>query len=48
MTHPVADMALEVAGGWWTRLVQIAAPHTSTLTYTDTQTENGYTVSQLS
>jgi len=23
MTHPVADLALEVAGGWWTRFTQI-------------------------
>ena len=22
-THPVADLALEVAGGWWTRFAQI-------------------------
>jgi len=23
VTHPVADLALEVAGGWWTRFAQI-------------------------
>lgn len=23
MTHPVADLALEVAGGWWTRFTRI-------------------------
>jgi len=22
-THPVADLALEVAGGWWTRFAEI-------------------------